>query len=151
MRIASHGHASTHRPHTTQRSSSISNTAGYFSTRASVVSAGMMVMQLAGHTVGQHMQATHLTVPSSRCMSRWRPRLRGGYGFFSSGYWMVSTSALVSTFLKKCFTVIDSPLRVAGRKDESSRDGRATRTVRTPALSGETERTSGPSEAGLVG
>ena len=31
MRIASHGHASTHRPHTTQRSSSISNTAGRFS------------------------------------------------------------------------------------------------------------------------
>ena len=66
IRIASHGHASTQRPHTTQRSSSISNTAGFFSMPLLSVSAGMIVMQCAGHTVGQHMQATQRTAPSSR-------------------------------------------------------------------------------------
>ena len=92
MRIASHGHASTHRPHTTQRSSSISNTAGFFSMPLLSVSAGMIVMQCAGHTVGQHMHATQRTAPSSRSMRRWRPRNRSGYVTFSSGYWTVSIS-----------------------------------------------------------
>ena len=78
MRIASQGQASTQRPHTTQRSSSISNTAGRFSTPGLSLSSGMIVMQCAGHTVGQHMQATQRTVSSSRSVRRCRPRNRSG-------------------------------------------------------------------------
>ena len=50
------------------------------------VSSGTMVMQCAGHTVGQHMQATQRTSPSSRSIRRCRPRKRSGYVTFSSGY-----------------------------------------------------------------
>ena len=78
MRIASHGHASTHSPHTTQSSSSISKIAGRFSIDFELLSSGTIVMQCAGHTVGQHMQATQRTAPSSRSVSRCRPRNRSG-------------------------------------------------------------------------
>ena len=42
--------------------------------RPSGASSGTMVMQWAGHTVGQHMQATQRTWPSSRSIRRCRPR-----------------------------------------------------------------------------
>src|SRR5215475_10035215 len=60
--MASHGHASTQRPHTTQRSSSISKIAGRFSMPFDSLSSGTIVMQCAGHTVGQHMHAAHRAV-----------------------------------------------------------------------------------------
>ena len=94
MRMASLGQASTQKPQTTQRSSSISNRTGYFSAGAGGVPGGRpwsvaavasttaspatMWMQSAGHTVAHIMHATQRTEPSSRRMSRCSPRNRGG-------------------------------------------------------------------------
>jgi hypothetical protein len=48
-------------------------------------------MQLAGQTVGHRPHATHLGRPSSCVSITCVPRHRGDRGFFSSGYWMVTS------------------------------------------------------------
>src|SRR3990172_905833 len=78
IRIASHGHASTHRPQKMHRSMSMSNRTGYFSTFGSGDSPATIVMHAAGHAVEQQKHATHRGDPSGRFISRCRPRNLGG-------------------------------------------------------------------------
>jgi hypothetical protein len=76
MRIASHGHASTHIPQYTHCKMSMSKRIGYFSTPSWPVSAPVISMQLAGHAVAQQLHATHRGVPSGQRLRLLRPLVR---------------------------------------------------------------------------
>src|SRR5882757_1318239 len=61
-------------------------------------------MASAGHAQAHSSQPMHFSSPSGHRFSWWRPWNRGAVGFFSSGYWTVST------FLNICRKVTPKPL-----------------------------------------
>ena len=115
IRMASSGQASTQKPQKTQRRRSISKTRGRFSFHGASASSAMMWMQLAGQAVGQHMQATHFGVPSSRAIRRWRLRWRAASGFGSSGNWTVGISPWRMMFRSRWPIVTRRPRAISGR------------------------------------
>src|SRR5688572_21207938 len=133
MMIASSGQASTHRPHMTQRSMSMSKRTGYFSYLLFGCSPASIVMHSAGHAVEHMKQATHLSEPSWRLVSWWIPRKRGEYWRRSSGYWIVGSALREAAERRKFLIVTISPIAVRkklGRSDAGACFGT------TPALGG---------------
>src|SRR5262249_53175904 len=61
-------------------------------------------MASAGQAQAHSSQPMHFSSPSGQRFSWWRPWNRGAVGFFSSGYWTVST------FLNICRKVTPRPL-----------------------------------------
>src|SRR5262249_18893818 len=61
-------------------------------------------MASAGQAQAPSSQPLHFSSPSGPRLSWWRPWNRGAVGFFSSGYWTVST------FLNICRKVTPKPL-----------------------------------------
>src|SRR5512141_1835117 len=129
IRIASHGHASTHMPQKTHRSMSMSNRTGYFSTPGSGDSPATIVMHFAGHAVAQQKHATHRGDPFSRFISRCRPRNRGGISRRTSGYSIVLIPSWRTMLERRCPIVTPRPFTISTRYSASGNDisrGRAT-------------------------
>src|SRR5260370_31372563 len=61
-------------------------------------------MASAGQAQAHSSQPMHFSSPSGQRLSWWRPWNRGAVGFFSSGYWTVST------FRNICRKVTPNPL-----------------------------------------
>src|SRR5260221_218393 len=146
MTIASSGQASTHKPHMTQRSMSMSKRSGYFSYLLFGCSPASIVMHSAGHAVAHMKQATHLSVPSARFVSWWMPRKRGEYWRRSSGYWIVGSAFRDAADRAKFLIVTNSRMTVwntLGRSESGASFGT------TPALGG--GGATGASASGLSG